>query len=158
MNGRQFVSSCCFTVVFAAVPSLFGCASNIRHISTTEKPVEKQKTFSASLDKVWTATQRALSEEDTVKILDRSSGIMVTEFRTIEARELSLAQTYFLGKTYKSSYTVNFISTATTSTDVRINVKLQAVQVVFLAREENNEPVEAYLRQKLFDKISASIR
>lgn len=135
---------------------LSGCGSNIGHIAPETAPVDRQIAFNASLDRVWAATQRALSEDDTVKVLDKSSGIMVTEFRTIDAKELSLAQTYFLGKTYKSSYTVNVTANGA-RTDVRVNVKLQAVQLALLAREESNEPVEGYLRKRLFERIAAQL-
>ena len=145
-------------VIFSIAFAFTGCASNIEHIPTATKSVEKQKVYNSSTDKVWAAAQRALSESDTFKVLDKSSGLMVTEFRPVDAKELSLAQTYFLGKTYKSSYTLNFTQNSANSTDVRVNVKLQAVQMVLLAREENNEVVEGYLRQQLFDRISANLR
>jgi len=135
-----------------------GCASNIEHISTTQAPIAKNKVFSASFDNVWSAAQRVLSEETTFKILDKSSGIMVTELKTIDGKELSLVQTNFLGKTYKSSYTVNFSPAGSGKTDVKVNVKLQAVQVAILSREESNENVEGYLRQQLFDKIAANLK
>lgn len=135
------------------------CTSNIKHIPATATTAAKEKTYSASYDKVWGAAMRALSEETTFKILDKSSGIMVTEFTTIDGKELSLIQTGFLGKTYKSSYTVNIKQGGAGKTDVRVNVKLQAAQaVLLLAREESNPDVESYLRQKLFDGISSNLR
>ncbi len=155
LNRVSFVSL--LGVALLVLFALNGCGSNISHISAAPSAVEKQASYNASLDKVWGAAQRALSEDDTVKVLDKSSGIMVTEFRTIDAKELSLAQTYFLGKTYKHSYTVNFIPASSARTDVRVNVKLQAVQLVLLSREESNEAVEGYLRKRLFDKIAAQL-
>ena len=133
------------------------CSSNIEHIKPSDEPVGKQKTYNAPFEKVWSAAQRTLSENNTFKILDKSSGIMVTEHRTIDANELSLAQTYFLGKTYKSNYTVNFLQNGTDITDVNVNIRLEAVQIVLLAREEKNEIVENYLRKDLFDKISSNL-
>ncbi len=138
--------------------TISGCATNIEHIPTSQAPIAKSKVFSGSFDNVWSAAQRVLSEETTFKILDKSSGIMVTELKTIDSKELSLAQTYFLGKTYKSSYTVNFSPAGSGKTDVKVSVKLQAVQVVLLSREESNENIEGYLRQQLFDKIAANLK
>ena len=83
---------------------------------------------------------------------------MVTEFRTIDAKELSLAATYFLGKTYKDSYTVNFNPQTPNKTDVMVNIKLKADQWVLLSREESNADVESYLRKKLFDRIAANLK
>lgn len=150
-HWKHYISA----VMFLAIS---GCASNIQHIPTTQAPSSKNKVFNGSFDNVWSAAQRVLSEETTFKILDKSSGIMVTELKTIDAKELSLAQTYFLGKTYKSSYTVNFSPAGGGKTDVKVSVKLQAVQAVLLSREESNENVESYLRQQLFDKIAANLK
>jgi hypothetical protein len=143
--------------VLVSTANFFACTSNIQHVQSVETAVVKQKTYNTPFEKVWNATQRALSENETFKVLDKSSKIMVTEFRTVDSKELSLVQTYFLGKTYKSSYTVNFIQHSIGKTDVRVNVKLQAVQVVLLAREESNENVEAYLRKNIFDKIESNL-
>lgn len=137
--------------------TLTGCASNIEHIPTAQSPTPKNKVFNSSIDKVWSAAQRVLSEETTFKILDKSSGIMVTELKTIDSKELSIAQTTFLGKTYKSSYTVNFSPLGSGKTDVKVSVKLQAIQVALLSREESNENIESYLRKQLFDKIASNL-
>jgi hypothetical protein len=138
---------------------LGGCASNIDHIAAPQEAVPKNKVFNASLDTVWGAAQRVLSEETSFKILDKSSGIMVTEPQAVDSKELSYAQTvFFAGKTYKSSYTLNFAPAGAGKTDVKLNVKLQAVQLVLMAREEPNEGVEGYLRQKLFEKIAANVK
>jgi len=152
---KKVIGITALTVSFLGIS---GCATNIQHIPTSQAPVAKNKVFSGSFDNVWGATQRILSEETTFKILDKSSGIMVTELKTIDAKELSLAQTYFLGKTYKSSYTVNFSPAGSGKTDVKVSVKLQAVQMVLLSREEGNENLEGYLRQQLFDKIAANLK
>lgn len=144
--------------VLAVVASgVTGCGSNIKHLPVPSAPVANQKTFAAPADKVWTAAQRFLSEGHTFKVLDKSSGIMVTEMRAIDGRELTLLQTNFLGKTYKHGYTVNVFRNGNT-TDVRVDVKLQATQVVLLSREESNEQVEGYLRGKLFDGIAVNLK
>jgi uncharacterized protein (UPF0333 family) len=149
-------SALILAVIFFAF--LVGCTSNIKHIPKSEAQAPKSQAYNASVDAVWNAAKKALVEDETFKILDKSSGIMVTELRTIDAKELSLAATYFLGKTYKNSYTINFNPQASNKTDVTINVKLQAVQVVLLSREESNADVEGYLRKKLFDKIAENLK
>jgi hypothetical protein len=156
MHKNSTTSALILAVIFSAF--LVGCTSNIKHIPKSEAQVPKSQAYNASVDAVWNAAKKALVEDETFKILDKSSGIMVTELRTIEAKELSLAATYFLGKTYKNSYTVNFNSQASNKTDVTVNVKLQAVQVVLLSREESNADVEGYLRKKLFDKIAENLK
>lgn len=133
-----------------------GCGSNIKHIASDTKS-DRQQVFNAPLDKVWGAAQIALSEEDTFKVLDKSSGMMVTEFRAVEGKEMPLFKTAFFGKTYKYSYTLHFAPVRQGATNVNINVKLQAGQFWFVNREEKLENVENYLRQKLFAKISENI-
>ncbi len=135
----------------------FGCSSNIKHIpSTIEK--SQNKIFKQSIEKVWKATSRILSEEETFKVLDKSGGIMVTDYRTVDGNELSVIGTTFLGKTYKYSYNINFDKLSSTKTEVTVFVKLQNVMVGFFSRESKEENVENYLRQKLFDKISKKIQ
>lgn len=156
MRNNTTVSFVFLTVLSLVL--LSGCATNIGHIPTNAATIRKSHSFDAPFEKVWRATQRALSEDQTVKLSDKSSRVMVTEMRAIDGKELSIVQTYFWGKTYKSSYSVNFDQISPNKTDVTINVKLQAVQFFFLAREENNESVEGFLRKKLVDKITANMR
>ena len=137
---------------------LTGCTSNIQHIPTTITQIEKSRIFNTSFEKAWTATLHVLSQDETFKVLDKPEGIIVTEFRTVDSKELSFFETYFFGKTYKHSYTLNFNRIGEIETEVNIYVKLQAVQVFsLLRREEKLERVENYLRQKLFDKISGRL-
>ncbi len=142
---------------FMLIAGLYSCGSNISHIPHAEDPVATQKEYKAPLDKVWNAARLALSESYTFKVMDKSSGIMVTEFSTVDSKELSLIQISFFGKTYKNSYTVNFVQNAPNSTVVSVGVKLEAVQYALLSRSESNKDVEAYLRKALFDKIDANL-
>lgn len=148
------------TNVCVAIPmfALFGCASNIDHIPTTETMAPQSIVIDASFDRAWSTTQMALSSDAIFKVLDKASAIMVTEFKTVESKELSIVGTAFLGKTYKSNYTVNFQPAGANKTEVRVNVGLQAQQVGFFTREEDQPQVKSHLRKKLFDQISVSLR
>jgi hypothetical protein len=143
-------------IVFFAFGFL-GCGSNIQHISASTPLTEDIKTYNASFDKVWQAALKALSKEETMKVVEKSGGIIVTEFRSVDSKELPAVATTFLGKTYKNRYSLNITSFGADKTDVKVNVKLQAVQVGFFARDEKMDNVESYLRQKLFEKISANL-
>jgi hypothetical protein len=154
MQKKSFVFI--LAVLFSTL--IFGCTSNIQDIPKATIKIPKSQTYNAPMEAVWSATQKALAEDETFKVLDKSSGIMVTEFRTIDSKELSLAAITFLGKTYKNSYTVSFNKQASNKTDVAISVKLQALQIALVLRDESNEDVESYLRKKLFDKINANLR
>ncbi len=145
-----------FLISFIVI--LASCASNVRHIDTTRPHVPKTKTFLADYSKVWSAVKRALTEEHTLKLMDKESGIMTTEGRPIDGKELSLFQSGLLGKTYKGSYTVNVTKISPNSTDVKINVKLEVEQSFVIFREEKNEAIESYLRKELFDSISKELK
>ena len=142
--------------VAITVPML-GCASNIDNIPTAAAAAPQSLVFDAPLDRVWSAAQKALSADATFKVLDKTSSLMVTEFKTVESEELSIISTAFLGKTYKSNYTVNFGPIGTEKTEVSVNVGLQAQQVGFFNREEDQPQVKSFLRQKLFDQIRANL-
>jgi len=135
-----------------------GCTSNIKHIPKTMNKVEKSRVYNGSFDQVWGAALRALSEGETFKIFEKTGGIMVTEFRTVDSKELSLVNTYFFGKTYKSSYTLNFIKIDNNKTEIKIYIKLKSNQLVLVNREESNENVANYLRINLFNKIAKSLK
>jgi len=150
----QFLRIMCI----ASVLAISGCATNIEHIPTTAVQAPINMVYNAGFERVWSATQAALSAEATFKVLDKNSAIMVTEYKTVEAKELSIVGTVFLGKTYKSNYTVNFRAVGPTKTDVTLNVGLQAQQVGFFSREEDQPQVKSFLRQKLFEQIGAKLR
>jgi DNA-binding beta-propeller fold protein YncE len=155
---KRFSFSIFYVLASFIMLSSLGCGSNIQHIPTTVTIVEPNRIYNASFDKVWAASLQALSDEGTLKVIDKSGGIIVTEPKTIDSKELSILSTTFLGKTYKSNYTINVKEIASDKTDVKVNVKLQAVQVGFFTREEKLDNVENYLREKLFKKISSNLR
>jgi hypothetical protein len=138
----------------AALILLSGCGSNIEHIEQAPIKAGKDQTFQRPLEEVWKAAMRVLSEAETFKVLDESGGLMVTEFRTVDAKELGLFETWALGKTYKYSYTINFESFEAGQTNVIVHVKLEKVQWGMLKREESQANVESYLREQLFTKLS----
>ncbi|NOS74069.1 MAG: hypothetical protein HOP36_05930 [Methyloglobulus sp.] len=60
-----------------------GCTSNIKHIPKSEAQAPKSQAYNTPVDAVWNAAKKALVEDETFKIMDKSSGIMVTELRVI---------------------------------------------------------------------------
>jgi len=136
--------------------SMLGCGSNISEIKV-EKAVPKTKNYQAGFNKVWSALIAALSEKESIKVSEKDAGIIVTEFRTVEGKELSLISTSFLGSTYKYSYTINLKKLSKGSSSVAVNVKLSREQIFVMKREESNEAVESYLRQELYKRIQSHL-
>jgi len=151
---------CCRSIAFMSLvtvlvlPAWVGCGSNIEHIQQAPIKAGKDKTYQEPLDEVWKAALRILSESETFKVLDQPGGLMVTEFRTVDANELGLIETWAFGKTYKYSYTINFESLGSGETNMIVHVKLEKVQWGLLKREESQANVESYLREQLFGKLS----
>jgi hypothetical protein len=154
-NSLTLLRTICLIITLAI---FVGCTSNIDHIPTTTTMAPQAMIFDAPLNRVWSATQTALSSDATFKILDKAASIMVTEFKTVNSKELSIIGTTFLGKTYKSSYTVNFQPKGTKKTEVRVNVGLKAQQIGFFTREEDQPQVKSHLRNKLYEQIAVNLR
>jgi len=144
------------SLVFAAMVFVFvGCGSNLENVkSEGDSKIPTSKTFNGNFQKVWSSCVSALAENETLKVSEKDSGMIVTELRAIDGKELSLVSTYFLGSTYKYSYTIRVKEKRASSTDVTVNVKLAKEQLVFVKRETKDEQVEGYLRKKLFEKIA----
>lgn len=139
--------------------SMFGCANNVSNIkSSSIGDVPKSKIYSSNFDKVWSVTISKLSQDETIKVSDKSSGIIVTEYRTVDGEELSLVDTYFMGSTYKYSYSINLLKETSGGTEVIVNVKLMTSQFALLNKETKDAVVENYLRKKLFESLSSSLK
>ena len=145
-------------LIAISVAIVAGCGSNLPSVSSAAASAPAAVAYDAPTDRVWGVTQGILAETATFKVLDKSSSIMVTEYKTIESQELSLIGTAFLGKTYKNNYTVTFLPAGQGKTTVRIAVGLQSQQVGFFTREAEDPQVTGHLRQRLFDKIAAALK
>lgn len=154
----HFVKATSTVFVALLISATAGCGSNLPSVSAAAATAPPTVTYDMPTDRVWAATQGVLAEVATFKVLDKSSGIMVTEYKTIESQELSLIGTAFLGKTYKNNYTVTFLPAGQGRTTVRVTVGLQSQQVGFFTREAEDPQVSGHLRQKLFDKIAAALK
>lgn len=125
---------------------------NITHISNNSSCPDEY-IFDASFDVVWKAAIEAVSEQNVVKFMDRTSGLITTELKTVDGKELRLVDIIFMGKTYKYTYTINLSTVSPKKTLVRIDVKLIEKLAIFLEREDDISYVDSYLRAKLFRSL-----
>ncbi len=140
-------------LISASLALLTACGKkNITHISTSTTCPEEY-IFDDTFNQAWEATKDAISAQNTIKFMDRESGIITTEPKTVDGKELSLLDIFFLGKTYKYTYTVNLSGVSGTKTLIRIDVKLFEKIAALLEREDNIAHVNSYLRSKLFRNI-----
>lgn len=135
------------------VAVLAGCGKrNINHIPSNYSCPEEY-IFDDAYSEAWNAAKDAVSAQNVIKFMDRESGIITTEPKTVDGNELSLQDILFLGKTYKYTYTVNLSSLSEEKTLIRIDVKLFEKIAVLLEREKNIAYVNSYLRAKLYRNI-----
>jgi len=137
---------------------LVGCATNTKEIENTPlPPLPDASVFDAPLDRVWSAAAAALREGNTIKLMDRTSTTMVTEFNAVGSHELSLIDKALLGKTYRNNYTLTFRALGPDKTEVGVEVGLQVVQIGIVRREDGQPHVKNVLRQRLFNRIAVML-
>jgi uncharacterized protein YceK len=157
MKQKVFASGVAVLCIVMLI-SLVGCGSNVSEIKSSDIPTAPtSKTYPASMDKVWGAALSYIAEHDSITVSDKGSGLIVTNYRTVDGKELSLVSTSFLGSTYKYAYTINMVSDSANATTVRISVKLEKEQMAMLKREAHDEKVENYLRNKFFKGLESKM-
>jgi hypothetical protein len=133
-----------------------GCIKKESVSIPTEYGSRIEHTFGSTIDDTWKAVIMALSEKDIIKIMDRPSGVVITEFGSVDAADVTTLHTYMKGQRYKYVYTINFSEQPDDRTAVRIDVKLHEPALTFL--NENTEPlVQNYLRADLFQRICSNL-
>lgn len=129
---------------------------NAYHVSMNSD-ISVSYDFNSSFSRVWKAIIHALSKDemikDVTKTLDNTVGIVVTEYSTVDDKELKSIKAVPESKTYKYSYTINLYTQNAEKTTVKIVVNLMTSQLGFYQREHNSHEVESYLREKLFNRI-----
>ena len=139
------------------VALLSSCAENLPQDIPKNYMTPTEYTFAVPYDKAWKGTVRAVSEENRVRTLEKESGLIVTEYITVNKKVLTMFQTSLFGRTYKVSYSVNLLEESPGKTNVRIQANLMMEQFAVYNRERNVDWFEAYLRQDLFRKICQNL-
>ncbi len=133
---------------------LISCAeTNVDTIRGGVIQVDDYRDFSGTERQVWDALVSALSEKEIIKTFDHGSGLIVTDYGTVDGRELEAFKTLLLAKTYKYSYTVNLQRRSSNTTRIKVKVNLIEQQVGFYKRETRDIAVEKYLTKDLFDRV-----
>jgi|GEM_PF-1393848 len=134
---------------------LSSCAaekSNIDHLPR-EATCPTHYTFNRNFNQVWLATIQALAEEEIIKTINPDVGVVVTEFGTVDKRELIAIDTVFGARTYKYSYTINVRKKSPYKTDLDIKTNLKMSQIAIYEREQSVPWLESNLRKNLFMRI-----
>ncbi|HAJ56172.1 MAG TPA: hypothetical protein DCL35_00190 [Candidatus Omnitrophica bacterium] len=73
-------------IVLLLFLGLGGCATTI---PLPDKPIENNRTFEASYDKVWTATMQVLAELTySLRMADKNSGVIITDYVNFPGKEI----------------------------------------------------------------------
>ncbi len=138
----------------SALLLLSSCAeTNVDAIRGGAVQVDDYRDFIGTEEQVWKALINALSEKEIIKTFDRGSGLVVTDYGTVEDRELEAIKTLLLAMTYKYSYTVNLLPQSGNKTRLKVKVNLLGQQVGFYEREVHDISIEKYLTKDLFDRV-----
>ncbi len=144
-----------FLIFIAAL--LSSCAENLPQDISTSYSAPTEFTFNTPYGKTWKKAVRAISEENRIRTLDKESGLIVTEYITVNKEILTMFQTIMFGRTYKNSYSVTITEESPGSTNVMVHSNLMMEQFALYKRERNVDWFEAYMRQILFKKICDNI-
>ncbi len=144
--------------LFFLAGALSACAEKNPQPMAQEYPVPHQYIFAVPYESAWQGTVRAISEEERISTLERESGLIVTEYRTINQLVQNLISTAIFGKVYKNGYTVNLSEVASGQTRITIRSKLLLEQLTIYTSELQDERLNAYMRQELFRKICLNLQ
>lgn len=144
-------------VLLFLVVLLSSCAENLpRDIPNTyTAPVEH--TFAVPYDKAWTGIVAAISEDNRITTIDRESGLIVTDYITVDKKILTVSATASFDWPYKVRYSVRLLALSPEKTSVGIEAGLMMEKFALYKQERNVDWFEAYLRQDLFRKICKNL-
>lgn len=105
---------------------LVGCATT----QPERPPIEARRTFHAPFDKVWAATVGTLSEDYPVQVIEKSSGLISTEFVLGSVSTYGYAPSVFLGTWSNGRHRVTALvrKVDEQNTEVKLTVHLEAFE------------------------------
>ncbi len=137
---------------------LSSCADKNSPPSTQVYDVPNEYIFAVSYDNAWKGTVRAISEEERIHSLERESGLIVTEYKTINNFVQNLVHTPMFGKVYKNGYSVHLSEIASGQTRIKVRSTLTLTQLALTHGEFHDNTIESYMRQELFRKICINLQ
>lgn len=141
------------TAILFSVVMLSSCASNFPQDIPENYTSPNEHTFSVPYEKAWTGAVQAISEVNSIRVLDKENGLIVSDFDTVMQKSRTMLGTSMFGKTYKNRYSARLKETAPGKTTVQVQSLLRMKQFAISSRESNAECLEAHLRQELFRRI-----
>lgn len=157
--GRQMkLNRVVLLVVFLSFGGMLSsCADKNSQPIVQDYAVANEYTFAVSYDNAWKGTVQAISEEERIHSLERESGLIVTEYKTINNLVQSLIHTSMFGRVYKNGYTVHLSEVASGQTRIKVRSNLTLEQLALTHGELHDDSIESYMRQELFRKICINL-
>ena len=105
---------------------MVGCATT----KPERPPIEAKRTYHAPFDKVWAATVGILSEDYPVKVIEKSSGLISTEFVSGSVLTYGYAPSVFLGTWSSGRHRVTALvkKVDDQNAEVKLTVHLEAFE------------------------------
>jgi hypothetical protein len=137
---------------------LSSCAENLPQDIPRDYTAPYEHTFAVPFDRAWKGVVQAVSENSVIKTLDRHSGLIVTEYVTVDKKVLNMFETALFGRTYKNSYAITLEEVSPGNTRVRVQAHLMMEQFAVYNRERQVAWFEAYMRQELLRRICLTLQ
>ena len=137
---------------------LSSCAENLPQDIPRDYTAPFEHTFAVPFDRAWKGVVQAVSENSVIKTLDRHSGLIVTEYVTVDKKVLNMFETALFGRTYKNSYAITLDEVSPGNTRVRVQAHLMMEQFAVYNRERQVAWFEAYMRQELLRRVCLALR
>lgn len=149
----RYIQAIFHLVMFCMLGIFSGCGGPGPQRVSQEPLVVAEYTFAAPYDLAWQGTVRAVAEADRISTLDKESGIIVTDYRTINKLVRNMVDGTTFGKVYKNSYSVNLSEDSPGKTRIRVKANLILEELTVYDHELEDGSMKAYMRQELFRKI-----
>ena len=154
MSRYGYVCVCvCVCVCVLLLPGCVSKKSNIDSLKQVKGSQSyKEYTFNSGFNTTWLAVGRVLAADSAIKTIDRQSGVITTDYVSIDTEGPNPVDTALGAKIYKYSHTVT-VKKRGRKTKVLVDTSLKMNQMVVYEKNENIPWVEKALRKQLLSRI-----
>lgn len=144
-------------VLLFFIALLSSCAENLPRDIPKSYTAPTEHTFAVPYDKAWTGIVAAISEDHRITTLDKESGLIVTDYTTVDKKILTVSATAPFDWPYKVRYAVHLLALSPEKTSVGIQAGLMMEKFALYKEERSVDWFAAYLRQDLFRRICKNL-
>jgi hypothetical protein len=144
--------------LFSLLAVLFSaCADRTSRPIAKDYNVPTEYTFAVPFDTAWKKTVQALTADERITALDRESGLLVTEYKSINNLVYTLVPNPMFGRVYKNGYTIHLDRLSPEQTRIEVRSSLILEELAFYQHQLDNAEIKAFMRQELFRRICMNL-